>query len=241
VFLHGLFGSGDNLAPIARGLEGYHSYLLDLPNHGKSPNLTSMTIPTLAQVVLNTMEALGLEQPALVGHSLGGKVAMELALEYPEALGALVVMDIGPLGSSPRYRSYLEAMQDLPLDQYSGRQEALAALTEAIPDPLLRGFFGKSLATAPEGLYWQFGLEGIEAGFEEIWQSLEEGREYLGPTLILRGESSDYLSPEQETAIEPLFPAHKVETVPNAGHWLHADNPKGVMASLQKFLDDFIF
>jgi esterase len=239
VFLHGLFGSGDNLGPIARGLGGYHCTLIDLPNHGQSPKLQAISIPTLAQVVLNTLDHLGLQHPTLIGHSLGGKIAMELALEYPERTGALVVMDIGPLGSSPRYRNFLEAMMDLPLQNFSDRQEALEALAKDIPDPLLRGFFGKSLTRAQGELSWRFGLEGIEAGFEEIWQSLEGDREYLGPTLFLGGEKSDYLSPPQLAAMEEMFPAHKREIIPGAGHWLHADQPKAVISALEKFLGVF--
>lgn len=235
--LHGLFGAGRNLGLLQRRLAGKLRVLaLDLPNHGASPHALPMDYATMAADVAETLAARAALPAMLLGHSMGGKVAMRLALERSGAVRALVVADIAPLPYPPHHRDLLAAMLDLDLSAGISRSAADAAIAKVVPDPRVRGFLLQNLITGSSPS-WRFGLAEIAAAMP----ALEDfpplpGAHYLGPALFVAGGRSDYLSAEHQKLIRTLFPAARFATLATAGHWLHADDPEGFLAVVTPFL-----
>ncbi len=240
--LHGLFGSARNFATIQRRLAARFRVLaLDLRNHGDSPRAAGMDYATLAEDVRETLAALGALPAAVVGHSMGGKVAMRLALAAPAAVSRLAVCDIAPVPyPSHGHRAYVAAMRALPLSPALTRAAAEAALAEAVPSAPLRQFLLHSLrfGAAPS---WRLGLAEIAAAMPAIesWEA-PLGASYAGPTLFLTGGRSDYVRSEYRPAIRALFPHARFVTLKQAGHWLHADDPEGFLAAIAAFLDPLL-
>jgi len=238
VLLHGLFGAGQNFGAIARALAGeYRVILPDLRDHGASPHGPIGGYGELAADVLETLAAAGALPCALAGHSMGGKVAMRLALDRPDAVSRLLVSDIAPVPYPPGFRAYAAAMQALDLSPALTRAQADAALAAAVPEPGVRAFLLQNLRFGPEGPAWRIGLEEIVAGLPviESWDA-PTGARYEGPALFVSGASSDYIRAEYRPAIRALFPAARFVTVKGAGHWVHADNPAGFLAVLRGFM-----
>jgi pimeloyl-ACP methyl ester carboxylesterase len=222
---------------IQKRLAARHRVIaLDLRNHGASPHAAAMEYPVMAADVAETLATLGAAPAAVIGHSMGGKVAMALALSGPELVSRLVVADIAPVAYPPALRGYVAAMQALPLRPGLTRREADAALSDAVPEPGIRAFLLQNLRfeTAPPA--WQFGLEEIAAAMPVIEGFSESVAQYRGPTLFLGGERSNYIRPEYQARIRALFPAARFATVPNAGHWVHAENPQGFLDLIEPFL-----
>ncbi len=238
VILHGLFGAARNFTTIQRRLAArYRVLALDLRNHGESPRAPDMAYGTLAADVHETLAAHGALPAAVIGHSMGGKVAMRLALAAPEAVSRLAVCDIAPVPyPSHGHRDYVAAMRALPLTPELTRAGADAALAEAVPAAPLRQFLLHSLrfGAAPS---WRLGLAEIAAAMPAIesWDA-PPGAVYGGPTLFLIGGRSDYVRPDYRPAIRALFPHARFVTLKRAGHWLHADDPEGFLAAITAFL-----
>lgn len=235
VLLHGLFGMAANFGVVQRRLAATHQVIaFDLRNHGASPHDPAMSYLDMAGDVLDSLDALGVEQAAVLGHSMGGKVAMRAALLRPDRVTRLVVADIAPVRSGPTFRSIAAAMLALPLDLT--RAAASAALTPAVPDPAVRGFLLQNLRFGPAP-GWRIGLAEIAANLPAIedWDAPADAQ-YAGPVLVLRGERSDYILPEHRPLFRALFPAARFVTLKDAGHWLHADAPEAFVAVLDGFL-----
>ncbi len=244
VFLHGLFGSGDNWSTLAAKFQGCEVWLPDLPNHGDSPWSEDFSIPHLAEDLLNFLTEHQLESPLLGGHSLGGKVAMEAALQAPRRLSGLLSLDMSPRAYEPQYSSFVPALRALDLSKLTSRSDAQRALEQAIPDRPTLQFLLKSL-TPQEGSppwRWKLNLQALEKHYEEIWKPLalvsSEGlpRTYSGPALFLAGGNSDYIRTQDRQLIQELFPQSQLETIPQAGHWLHAEKPQEVLRALNTWL-----
>lgn len=239
VLLHGLFGQAQNFATVQRALSATRRVIaLDLRNHGASPHDARMDYPAMAADVAETLRGMSLGPAAVLGHSMGGKVAMTLALTEPELVSRLVVADIAPVDYPPAFRPYAEAMLALELRPGLLRREADAALAAAVPAAGVRGFLLQNLrldAGTPE---WRIGLREIAAALPVIEAAPPqlEGARYEGPTLVLAGEKSDYIRPEHRPLFHALFPAARFATVKGAGHWLHAEKPEGFAAALEAFL-----
>lgn len=235
VLLHGLFGTASNFATIQRRLAvGRRVLAFDLRNHGRSGHDKAMDYPVMADDVLATMQAHGLEQAALVGHSMGGKVAMTAALRHPARVTRLLIADIAPVAHPPRYNAIVSAMLALTLGPGLTRAAAAAALAQAVPDQTMRQFLLSNLRFgAPPS--WRIGLAEIAAALPAIEGWDQTGR-YEGPTLVLRGERSDYILPEHRALFRALFPAARFAALRDAGHWLHADAPDAFVATLDAFL-----
>jgi esterase len=222
--LHGLFGAAQNLRDLQRRLAGRHRVLaLDLRNHGASPHAAAMDYTTMAADVIETLASHDALPTALLGHSMGGKVAMRAALAEPAQVARLIVADIAPVDYPPHFRTYAAAMRSVPLEQAGSRAAVDAALTPAVPDRQVRGFLLQNLRTSG-GLTWRCGLDEIIAGLPEIegWES-PPGAGYDGLVWFIAGERSDYIPPEHRPIIRELFPAARFVTVKGAGHWLHSD------------------
>jgi pimeloyl-ACP methyl ester carboxylesterase len=227
VLLHGLFGRARNLAIVARGLAASHRVVsLDLRNHGDSAHAPGMSYPEQAGDVLETLSALGLACVDLLGHSMGGKVAMACALGAPERVGRLLVADIAPVAYDHRNADIAAAMQGVVPHAGMTRADVAAALAGAVPDPAVRGFLAQNFAPgAVPG--WHIGLDFIAAGMADIqnWPIFAPDCRFDGTVLFVAGERSDYVGDKHRAPIRTLFPAARFMTLKNAGHWLHADQP----------------
>jgi len=237
VFLHGLFGAAQNFGAIQRRLaERFRVLALDLRNHGASPHHPDMSYGAMAGDVLETLAERAALPCLLMGHSMGGKVAMRAALAQPDSVSRLVVSDIAPVAYPPAFRSYASAMQAIPLTPGLTRAQADAALADAVPDAGIRAFLLQNLrpGASPQ---WRIGLAEIAAALPGIegWDA-PPGAQYRGPSLFVSGIRSDYIRVEYRPAIRALFPAARFVAVKDAGHWIHADNPEGFVGVIAAFL-----
>jgi pimeloyl-ACP methyl ester carboxylesterase len=255
VFVHGLFGQGKNWTTIARGLADSHRVtLIDLPNHGHSPWTDRVDYLDMAELVATELEQLG-EPVTLVGHSMGGKVAMQLALRRPELLRALVVVDIAPVSYPPTggrtddpdeeaspFGAYIEAMRALDLDQLTTRDEADAALRDVIPSRMVRSFLLQSLVReglgTDGGWRWRLNLELLDRDLGELrgFPAPPAGAAFDGPVLWIAGANSTYVLDEDRPHMDALFPATRLVRIKNAGHWVHSEQPEVFLETLRRFL-----
>ena len=232
LLLHGLFGSARNLGGVARALATGHRVIsLDMRNHGESPHDPAMDYDLMASDVAETMDAAGVPAAALVGHSMGGKVAMRLALTAPARVTRLVVADIAPVPNPPNFSAFTAAM--LRLKPEMSRSAADAALAPAVPDPAIRAFL---LHNFRPGQGWRIGLTEIAAAMPQIEGWEEIAASYPGPTLFVTGALSSYVQPDHRPAILRLFPAARFVAIKEAGHWLHAEQPDAFNATVSSFL-----
>jgi esterase len=237
--LHGLFGSGRNWTSIAKRLAEHHRVVaFDLRNHGASPWAETMGYAEMAADVRASLMALGYRRTALLGHSMGGKVAMLAALSDPGSVDRLVVADIAPVAYPPRYLELVRAMRGLDLAAIGRRAEADAALASAVPDPAERGFLLQNLIFEGGAARWRINLAAIERDMPVLvgFPPLPPGAVYYGKALFIGGGHSDYLLPEHEAEIQRLFPQARIARIPDAGHWLHAEQPQAFLDLVEAFL-----
>jgi pimeloyl-ACP methyl ester carboxylesterase len=226
VLLHGLFGAAKNLGVVARGLAGQGEVIsMDLRNHGDSPRGAAMDFLTMAADVAETMAALEVPAARVVGHSLGGKTAMALALTRPAMVERLVVMDIAPVTYGHDYDDYVQAMLGLELTPSLTRQEADAALAPVVAAAPMRAFLLNNLILGEAAM-----------GQMIAWEDPPGMQPYEGPALFLRGGLSDYVRPSADEPIARLFPDARRATIEGASHWLHAEQPERVISALKEFL-----
>ncbi|MCR1781762.1 alpha/beta fold hydrolase [Nocardioides carbamazepini] len=251
VFLHGLFGQGKNWTGIAKQLAERHRVLLvDLPHHGRSPWPARFDFADAAADVLATLAdwaGPGAEPVTLVGHSLGGKVAMVLALLHPERIERLCVADISPVAypESREFPGYIAAMRGMDLGQVVHRSDADRLLEPAVPDTTVRSFLLQNLRrdpTAPSGWAWQVNLDVLDRDLAVIGEwpeaQLTDVPPYDGPVLWLAGGRSSYVRPEYEPAMDRWFPRNRKVTLKDTGHWLHSERPELFLEVLRRFLGD---
>jgi len=238
-FLHGLLGSGQNFGAVAKSLaaRGHRVLTLDLRNHGASPHAPTMSYPDMAEDAAETLAAADAWPAQVVGHSMGGKVAMALALAHPAQIRRLVIADIAPVTyGTPLFDRYVAAMRAIPLRPGLTRREADAALVEATPNPALRGFLLQNLIFNETPPRWRVPLHTIAAQMEGLGGWPDPPGRYDGPTLVLAGDASDYILPAHHAKLRALFPHAAFRTIP-AGHWLHAENPQAFLAEVTAFLE----
>ena len=235
VLLHGLFGAGANFGTVQKRLAAeFRVWTLDLRNHGRSPHAPGMDYATMAADVAKTLDAEHVGPAAMLGHSMGGKVAMALALHEPARVTRLLVADIAPARYDPHFRTIARALQALPLTAALSRADADAALSPVVPDAAVRGFLLQNLRFGPTPR-WRIGLDDIAAGLPEI-EGWDVAGRYDGPVLSLGGERSDYVLTQHRPAFRTLFPAVRFATLHGAGHWLHADAPDAFVAAVRGFM-----
>lgn len=240
LILHGLFGSQKNWGSIAKKLaEKYPVITVDLRNHGQSPHAETMSYSEMAADVIELLNNLDQKPVFLIGHSMGGKVAMSCALEYPDYFKAICIADISPISYSSKFDQIISILKSLPLDQISRRSEADRLLAKDIDQPLLRLFLLQNLIKNNNQFAWRINLDSIKNGMTEISGFPEYSADQMFDknTLFLRGENSDYVLPEHHSLIKNQFPTAKIQTIPNCGHWLHAEQPDLFCNSLLEFLD----
>ena len=238
VLLHGLFGSARNWGAVQKALAPQYRVLaLDLRNHGASAHAAGMAYAAQAEDIAETLAALDIRSATILGHSMGGKAAMMLALTRPDLVERLIIADIAPRPYPPALRAVVAAMQAVPLHAGLTRAEADQALRSAVPEASIRSFLLQNLRfeTAPPG--WRMGLTEIAAAMPEIeaFAPPQDAR-FDGPVLAMAGALSPYIRAEDHAAFRALFPSIAFASIPRAGHWLHAENPEGFLATLREFL-----
>ena len=227
MLIHGLFGSLDNLGLLARPLsEHYRVISVDLRNHGTSFPSDEMSYPQQGADVIALLDQLGLEQVALVGHSMGGKVAMQVAKLAPARVDRLVVADIAPVAyPHARHQNVFAGLHATLANPPQSRAEAEALLAQYVEIPGVRQFLLKSFAKTEAGWAWRFNVPALERNYANIMGWPDDQTRFEGPTLFIKGGDSDYVQPQYTETVMAQFPAAKARVIAGTGHWLHAEKP----------------
>ena len=239
ILLHGLFGSADNWHRIALRLaEKFQVIAVDQRNHGQSPHSAEMNYSLMAADVDELMAAQGIESAQVIGHSMGGKTAMQFALQFPRRVEKLIVADMAPRQYLPAHEKIFAVQLALDLKSFSTRQEIEDALAPEISNLVLRRFLLKNLGRdAAAQFFWKINLRGIAANYSRLREPVSAALPFTNPTLFIRGGQSDYLKPEDEMLICELFPQSKIQTIAAASHWVHADQPEEFLRLVFNFLE----
>jgi esterase len=238
VVLHGFLGSSDNWRAMRKRFAAtYKVFSLDQRNHGGSPHSSSMNYGVMADDLREFLFEQGVSQVSLLGHSMGGKVAMQFASQSPEATEKLVIVDIGPKAYPPAHRLLLQAMQNLELGRLKNYGEAEAALSATIGDPALSKFVVKNLARNLDGAFqWRIGLDELTANYDQLLKAPAMSNSFDKPTCFIRGARSRFIEDRDFAAIREYFPLAEFYTVPNAGHWVHIDAPEEFYRIVDEYL-----
>jgi pimeloyl-ACP methyl ester carboxylesterase len=238
VVLHGLLGSARNWTGIARQLaDRRRVFPLDLRNHGRSPWAETASFEEMAGDVAAFVERHDLRPTAVIGHSLGGKVAMRLALTRADLVERLAVVDVAPVAYAHTFGPFVEAMQAVDLAAVRQRADADAQLEPTVPDVAIRNFLLQNLVKTDGGYGWRVNLEALAANMGELLGFPDPGDAvYRGPTLFVAGSRSSYVKPEHRPLIERLFPHAEYAVIEGAGHWVQAERPTEFLSELRRFL-----
>ncbi|WP_417318179.1 alpha/beta fold hydrolase [Emcibacter sp.] len=239
IILHGLFGSASNFRSLAKLYgEKYSVYCLDLRNHGESPHDDDTSYGAMAMDVIEFMDDHNLPAAYIIGHSMGGKVAMQMALNYPDRIEKLIVGDIAPVTYPPNHVTVFDGLNAIDLKEITSRGDAENVLKEYISEPGVRLFLLSNLARKKDqGFYWRMNLPVLDAHYTDI-AAAPAGVPYEKETLFIRGEHSEYIPESFYPAIHELFPQARIETLEGAGHWLHAEKPQEFTKLVMDFLEE---
>jgi len=238
VIIHGLFGQSDNWTGVARKLaESLQVFVFDLRNHGDSPHADEITYELMAEDVVLTLKDAGLNKVHLIGHSMGGKVGMVLAQNYPGMLKSLTVIDIAPKAYKPHHQQILKGLNAINPEQISNRTEAEEVLSKYIAEAPVRQFLLKNLSRAASGGFeWKFNLSVLTEKIDEVGKPTNSKRSDI-PALFYTGEKSSYVKESDHAEILSLFPNAKFVEMAGAGHWLHAEKPAELIATLLEWVE----
>jgi pimeloyl-ACP methyl ester carboxylesterase len=238
IIIHGFLGSLDNWHTLATEFsKDFAVYTLDMRNHGKSPHTESHNIKLMVNDLAEFMEQQNIASANILGHSMGGKVAMQFAFDYTDKVEKLIVADIAPRQYKRGHDSLLEALDAVDFTKVTKRKDAEDIMMHLVPDFGTRQFLLKNLTTAANGGYnWRVNLNVLDRDYEEIIKPIEYDGVFLKPALFLRGELSTYIKPSDELEIQEHFINAQIETISGAGHWLHAENPKEFYEKVIRFL-----
>ncbi|MFT3740520.1 MAG: alpha/beta fold hydrolase [Breznakibacter sp.] len=253
VILHGLYGSSDNWITIGRQLAlRFRVYLMDQRNHGNSPHSDEHSYSSMADDLLKFLDSYKLESIILIGHSMGGKTAMTFALQHPERVEKLVVMDIAPKSyasfsnygvATNNHRLILDTLVNLPIAQCQSREEIDQLLEPTFQDKGLRQFLLKNVTRDNQNRYaWKLNVAALQRNLDEILDGFSNSElqklTFNNPCVFVRGEKSGYVQDDDVLGIRRMFPKAELVTIPSAGHWLHAEQPELVLKTLVYFLED---
>lgn len=239
MILHGLFGSGRNWQGLARALaSNYQVITPDLRNHGQSPHADRMSYRAMAADIIALARQLKLKEALLLGHSMGGKVAMTAMLTEPDYFKACIIIDIAPVNYEHDFSALTEAMVKLPLAEIKDRNQAEARLAMTISDAALRRFILQNLVRIGGGLRWRVNLAGIRAELDTLrgFSPPLSGKPCSAPSLFIGGAESDYAIDRDRAAIVRYFPAARIKMIAGAGHWPHADKPAEFLRAVSAFI-----
>ncbi len=240
VILHGVFGTLDNWQTAAKALAERHTvYLVDNRNHGRSPHDNAFNYEVMSEDLLNFIQAQRLNHPVLIGHSMGGKVAMYYACRYqPANFSKLIVVDIAPKYYRPHHQQILEGLLSIDLSQVGNRQQADEQLARFVPEPDTRQFLLKNLYRTDEGGFgWRMNLPVLNEKIENIGEGLPTHFRSDKPVLFIRGGKSNYIRETDTALIKEHFPNATIETIADAGHWVHAEQPALLLQKILAFID----
>jgi pimeloyl-ACP methyl ester carboxylesterase len=240
IILHGLFGFLDNWQTLAKYFaQHYHVYLVDLRNHGRSPHSPDFNYPLMAADLLEFINEHHISEPVIMGHSMGGKVAMHFALHHPEKLSKLIVVDMAPKSYPPHHQDILAGLKAVDLKAVTTRGEIDEALARHIPEEGVRQFLAKNLYRQEDNTFaWRMNLPVIEEKITEVGKETTSQLPFLKPALFIRGANSRYIKPEKDMdLIQKLFPAATLETIADAGHWVHAEKPQELFNQVVNFIE----
>lgn len=238
--LHGFLGMSDNWKTLGNHYaeNGFEVHLIDQRNHGRSFWSEDFNYDLLAQDLLDYLNEKNMASTALIGHSMGGKTVMQFACSYPERTSRLIVADIAPKFYPPHHHDILNALNQLNLDDLESRNDAEDRLKHHLGSYAIRQFLLKNLHREKGNTFgWRMNLKVLTDKMEEIGENITSMEHFNGPTLFLRGSRSEYVSEADASLIKKHFPQAKVETIANAGHWLHAENPDQFLEKSLQFLN----
>lgn len=238
IILHGLFGTSDNWQTLAKKLaENYSVYIIDLRNHGRSPHDDEFNYKIMSEDLKDFMESHWIYSARIIGHSMGGKVAMQFALDHPDMIEKLVIVDIANESYKGGHEVIFNALLDLDLEKTKSRKEADAFLESQIKDFGVRQFLLKNLTRNKAGQYvWKMNLTVIHQNYQSILSKIDGEEAFEGATLFAKGGLSKYITESNFETTKHFFPNAKLEIIENVGHWVHAEAPKELLEILEKFL-----
>ncbi|SDQ27933.1 alpha/beta fold hydrolase [Flagellimonas zhangzhouensis] len=240
IILHGFLGMSDNWKTLGSQYaeNGFQVHLVDQRNHGKSFHSPDFDYELLSQDAINYMDHHGIDSAYVLGHSMGGKTAMQLATSHPERVEKLIVADIAPKFYPPHHDFIFNGLSKLNFDEISNRREADEELAKHIQDMGIRMFLLKNLYWVEQGkLGFRFNFDVLKDKMSEIGENIAPTAIYEGPTLFLRGDRSEYIMPNDYPELKRHFPNSEIETIDKASHWLHAENPKQFFEKSLRFLN----
>lgn len=237
--LHGLFGQSDNWNSLAKQIaeQGFAVYTVDQRNHGLSPHSDRWDYPSMSDDLKELMDDLKAKNAVLLGHSMGGKTAMQFALEHADRLDKLIVADIAPRYYAPHHQAILQGLDAVDFTFIKTRKEAEAVLAQYIGDYGTKQFLLKNIYWKDDGqMDWRFNLDVISREIEQIGKAIETDHHCDTPSLFIRGEKSDYVLDSDILEIQEIFPRSYVETIKDSGHWIHAEQPAAFLKSVLNFV-----
>jgi esterase len=227
MLIHGLFGSLDNLSALRRQFTGTFQVLsIDLPDHGKSDFTQTFDFDSYARLIFELVGRLKIKQLSIVGHSLGGKVAMQLAIDQHELISHLIVLDMAPVKYMARHSNVFKGLNNVVLSDITSRKDADIALLRYVIDSSTRQFLLKSLYNENGVWKWRFNLGLLENDYTKLSDAIKTEFPYFGKVLFIKGQNSDYLLPVHKKTVLELFPNSQSKVISNTGHWLHAEKPE---------------
>lgn len=239
ILIHGLFGRLENLNMVAKAMSSqYKVTSVDVRNHGDSFHSNSMSYADMADDIVTLMKHLSIDSAIVLGHSMGGKIAMELALTYPNVVEKLIVADIAPVSYPPHHNDIIAGLKSIDLTKLTSRKDADQQLATYVNELSIRQFLLRNLTSDNNHFSFKCNLNGIEHCYQQIMQAYQGSNSYHGPTLFIKGANSNYILPEHRQAIVRLFPKSKARVIQGAGHWLHAEKTVAFNRSVSTFLTD---
>ncbi len=238
IILHGLLGMSDNWEAMGKHLgERFRVFVPDARNHGRSFHHPDCSYSAMANDLVQFMDAQGLEDAALIGHSMGGKTAMQCALSHPDRVARLIAIDIAPRAYAPFHDALLEATRHLALNEFKNREEIDTALRHALPNRAERELVGKNIGrNEHSAFFWKSNLPAIAAHYSEFLSAVEGPQPFEKPALFIKGGKSEAIAKSDEPDIRRLFPHSRIHTIREAGHWVHADAPEACLRAIMEFI-----
>jgi len=239
IIIHGLFGSADNWRSMAKYFSRFYRVIsVDLRNHGRSPHSDMQDFASMAADIEQLCGDLGLHKVHVLGHSLGGKVAMQFAAEQPAWVEKLVVVDISPRRYFSEHTPLMDAMLALDLKKLDSRSAVDAALADKVTDKSVRQFLLMNLQSGDEGLYWRINLPALKANYQQLMAPVCENATVSANSLFVYGSLSEYVTDEDRALIRQQFPQAQFQAIEKAGHWVHAERPQQFKQIVEDFLND---
>ncbi len=238
IILHGVFGSSDNWFSVGKSFaENWKVYLVDLRNHGQSFHSEEFNYSVMANDINNLIQKEGLGRPVVVGHSMGGKVAMQLAVNQPNLINKLVIVDIAPKKYPMHHKTLVEGLLSIDLKNIGNRQDLELRISRFENNPVVRQFLMKNVGRDKSSNFrWKLNLDSIYNNLDKLSEALDYTNPYLGKTLFIKGEDSNYINIEDGDLIHQIFPNANIFLIPEAGHWVQADQPKQFIKIVEDFL-----